>query len=184
MLVRLAVALAALLLVAAPASAAPQAATTGIVDIETVLSYQGSVAAGTGMVIGSGRILTNNHVIRGATAIRVVDVSTGRKYTATVAGYSVSADVAVLKVSGGSSLRKVTLGRSVGATVGASVTAVGNAGGTGGSPTISTGAITGLHKSIVATDEQGDAQRLTGLLETDAPIEPGDSGGALLDKSG
>src|SRR4051812_11803345 len=153
MLLRLALAVAALLVVAAPATAAPRAAGTGIVDIETVLGFQGNSAAGTGMVIGPGRILTNNHVIRGATAIRVVDVNTGRKYTATVAGYSVTSDVAVLKITGPSKLRTVSLGHSTTAAVGDNVTAVGNAGGAGGSPTISTGQITGVHKSIVATDE-------------------------------
>src|SRR5262245_21493160 len=175
---------AALLLVVAPAAAAP-ATSTGVVDIQTVLGYQGSTAAGTGMIVSSsGRVLTNNHVIRGATSIRVTDVSTGRRYTARVLGYSVSADVALLQLNGGSSLRTVIAGKSSSVSVGDRVTAVGNAGGTGGTPAVSTGRITGKNASIFATDEQGSVQRLTQLLVMNAPIQAGESGGPLLDGSG
>src|SRR4051812_2680942 len=70
---------------------------TGVVVIETQLGYQQASAAGTGMVLtSSGRILTNNHVIAGATTIRVVVPNTRRSYTARVVGYSTAADVAVL----------------------------------------------------------------------------------------
>jgi S1-C subfamily serine protease len=185
MLARLAATVAALLLVAAPAAAAPRAVTTGVVDIETVLGFQNSAAAGTGMILsGSGRVLTNNHVIRGATSIRVVDTSTGRRYSATVLGYSVSADVAVLKLSSASGLRTVSTGNSAKVAVGDSVTAVGNAGGAGGAPKVSSGRITDTNTSILATDEQGAVQRLRQLLEMNAPIQPGESGGPLLDRNG
>src|SRR4249920_824301 len=65
-------------------------ANVGIVDIYTTLGFQHGLAAGTGMIISrSGEVLTNNHVIAGATKFKVVDVTTHRKYTATVVGYSV-----------------------------------------------------------------------------------------------
>src|SRR3954468_9808319 len=80
----------------APAAIASQtrvpAATDAVVTIYTKLAYQGSAAAGTGIVIGSnGLVLTNNHVIRGATTLRVTDLGNGRTYTGTVLGYSVAA---------------------------------------------------------------------------------------------
>ena len=71
---------------------------SGVVVIETNLGYQGGQAAGTGMVLtSSGEILTNNHVIRGATDIKVVVPNTGQSYTAQVVGYDVSHDVALLR---------------------------------------------------------------------------------------
>ena len=83
---------------ASPAVAAPRAPAVdvkrGVVDVSTDLAYQGAAAAGTGIVLSSsGLVLTNNHVIRGATTVHVTDVSTGRTYPATVVGYSVSSDV-------------------------------------------------------------------------------------------
>lgn len=167
----------------APASAL-RTPTTGVVVIETDLGYQGGEAAGTGMVLtASGKVLTNNHVIRGATAVRVVVPSSGRTYAAKVVGYSVSSDVAVLQLSGASGLDTVTLGSSAGVSVGQSVTAVGNAGGTGTIVTAE-GSVTALDRTITASDDQGSAQRMTGLIQTDAELQPGDSGGPLLDASG
>ena len=157
---------------------------TGVVVVTTTLGYQGSGAAGTGIVLtSSGEVLTNNHVIKGATAIRVTDVSTGRTYTATVAGYSVSRDIALLKIANAHGLSTAAIGSSAGVRVGDRVTAVGNAGGSG-SLTVSTGALVRLHQSITVSDDQGGSTRLTDLLETSAELEPGDSGGPLLDSSG
>src|ERR1700752_380753 len=155
MLARLAATFAALLLAAAPAAAAPRPS-TGVVDIETVLRYQNSAAAGTGMIVTrSGHVLTNNHVIRGATAIRVINVNTGKRYTATVLGYSVTSDVALLKLNGASGLTTVSTANSAKVSVGDSVTAVGNAGGAGGAPAVSSGRITGVGRAILATHDQG-----------------------------
>jgi S1-C subfamily serine protease len=157
---------------------------TGVVVIETQLSYAGGEAAGTGMVLTrSGEILTNNHVIRGATTIRVVVPGTGRSYGAKVVGYDVSADIAVLRLSGASNLKTVSLGNSSTLRIGQSVHAVGNAGGTG-SLTKSAGQVTGLSRSITVNDESGGSARLAGLIETDAGLEPGDSGGPLFNASG
>ena len=105
---------------------------TGVVVIETNLGYQGGQAAGTGMVLtSSGEVLTNNHVIRGATDIRIRVPSTGRSYSAKVVGYSVSDDVAVLQASGASNLKTTPIGDSDSVDPGESVRALGNAGGTG-----------------------------------------------------
>lgn len=172
-----------------PAAAAAQAArsgktTTGIVNIFTKLGYQSASAAGTGIIVSpSGEVLTNNHVIRGATTIRVVDVATRHSYSATVVGYSVQADLAVLQLARASGLKTIPLGNSAKLKVGQPVTALGNAGGTGVT-SVSTGRITGLHRSIVAQDEQNGAERLTNLIETNAGVQPGDSGGPLVNAAG
>jgi S1-C subfamily serine protease len=159
---------------------------TGVVNITTGLAYENGAAAGTGMVItSSGRVLTNNHVIRGATTIRVTDPSTSRTYSASVVGYSVTGDVAVLQLKNATNLRTVTTGDSSRVRVGQAVTALGNAGGAGGAPARSTGKVTGLNRSITVSDSTGGARaRLTNLIRTDAALEPGDSGGPLFDSAG
>jgi S1-C subfamily serine protease len=129
-------------------------------------------------------VLTNNHVIRGATTIRVTVPSTGQSYPATVVGYSVTEDVAVLQVTGASHLRTVTLGRSATVKVGQTVLALGNAQGAGGPPKPARGKVTGVGSSIVASDGQGHSEQLIGLIRTNAALEPGDSGGPLLNASG
>src|SRR5206468_10490986 len=155
--------------------------TTGVVDIETNLAYQNAAAAGTGMVLtSSGEVLTNNHVIRGATTIRVTDPSTKRSYAATVVGYSVTSDVAVLQLTGASHRHTGTLGNSSNVKLNQRVTAVGNAGGVGGKPSSATGKVTGLGRTIVASDGQGLSAQLTGLIRINAVLQPGDSGGPLL----
>jgi S1-C subfamily serine protease len=164
-------------------AATTKSANSGIVVIETTLGYQGGQAAGTGMVLTpTGEVLTNNHVIAGATSIKVIVPSTGRSYTAQVAGYSVTSDTAVLKLQGASGLATVTTGDSSKLKRGQLVRATGNAGGTGRLTTVS-GHVTGLGRTITATDGQ-QSEQLTGLIETNTPIQPGDSGGPLLDASG
>jgi len=153
---------------------------SGVVVIETNLAYQGGAAAGTGMVLtSSGRVLTNNHVIRGATTIKVALPGTGRSYGATVVGYDVKDDVAVLQARGAPALKAVSLGNSARLAVGAAVVARGNAGGTG-SLTSAAGTVSGLNRTITVNDDQGGTETLRGLIETDAPIQPGDSGGPLF----
>ena len=105
-----------------------------IVDIVTTIDYGSGEAAGTGIVLTStGEVLTNNHVIDGATSIKVTDVGNGKTYTATVVGYDESADVAVLQLQGASGLKTASIATS-GVAVGESVVALGNAGGVGGTP--------------------------------------------------
>jgi S1-C subfamily serine protease len=151
----------------------------GVVVVNTSLAVGGG-AAGTGIVLtSSGEVLTNNHVIRGATAIRVTDVSAGRTYAATVAGYSVSKDVALLKLRDARGLETALIGNSATIKLGDRVTAIGNAGGTGALSTKS-GKLTGLRQAITVSDDEGSSSRLAGLIETSAPLRPGDSGGPLL----
>jgi S1-C subfamily serine protease len=158
-----------------------------LVDIVTTLGYQGASAAGTGIVLTSdGEVLTNNHVIRGATSIKVTDVGNGRTYTAKVVGYDASKDVAVIKLQNASGLTTANLGDSSSVQTGDAVTALGNAGGKGGTPSVATGAVTALNQSITASDEGSGAnsEQLSGLIETNADIQPGDSGGALVNSYG
>jgi hypothetical protein len=156
----------------------------GVVVIDTNLAYQGASAAGTGIVLtSSGKVLTNNHVINGATMIKAVLPGTGHSYTAKVVGYDKTADVAVLQLEHASSLKTLSVGDSSRLTVGSLVTAYGNAGGTG-SFTSATGRVTGLGKTITASDDQGRSAQLTGLIETNAGVVPGDSGGPALCRAG
>ena len=130
----------------------------GVVVIETNLGFQGGQAAGTGMVLtSSGEVLTNNHVIRGATEIRVKVPGTGRSYPAEVVGYSVSDDVAVIQASGASNLKTASRGDSEAVDVGESVQAVGNAGGTG-RLTTAAGTVTSVDRSITVNDDQGGSE--------------------------
>jgi S1-C subfamily serine protease len=157
---------------------------TGVVVVNTKLSYQDGAAAGTGIVLNSsGEVLTNNHVIRGATSVDVVVPGTMHHYSGKVVGYDVSADVAVIQLSGASNLKTASLGNSSTLRTGQAVKAVGNAGGTG-TLTSATGTITGLAKAITVSDDQGGTEQLTGLIETNAALQPGDSGGPLLSSSG
>ena len=158
----------------------------GVVDINTVLGFQHGSAAGTGMVLtASGEILTNNHVVVGATKITATVVETGRTYTAKVVGTDPGDDVAVLQLEGASGLHTITTATAAVVAAGDAVVAVGNAGGKGGTPTAVGGVVLALGQSITATDENGaNAERLTDLIEIDAPIESGDSGGPLANRSG
>jgi S1-C subfamily serine protease len=136
------------------------------------------------VLTGNGEILTNNHVVEGATKITVTVVSTGRSYSATVVGTDATDDVAVLQLSGASGLSTATLDDDILA-VGDAVTAVGNAGGTGGTPTASPGTVIALDQTITAGDENGgDSEQLTGMIQVDADIQAGDSGGPLYDSEG
>ncbi len=158
----------------------------GLVDIVSTLGYQGAEAAGTGMVVtSSGEVLTNNHVIDGATSIKVTDIGNGRTYTATVVGYNKTDDVAVLQLQGASGLTTVSFGNSSDVTTGDAVVALGNAGGKGGTPSVAAGTITGLNQAITASDESsGTSENLTGMFETNADIQAGDSGGSLVNAYG
>jgi S1-C subfamily serine protease len=163
---------------------ATSAEEVGVVDITTVLDFGQGAAAGTGVVLTStGEILTNNHVIEGATRIRVTVPSTRTSYTASVVGTDPTDDIAVLRLSGASGLATARLATDTQAgqvRVGDAVTAVGNAGGTGGTPTAASGTVVALGRDITASDETGaDPERLTGLIEVNAAVQAGDSGGPL-----
>ncbi|HLX21524.1 MAG TPA: trypsin-like peptidase domain-containing protein [Gaiellaceae bacterium] len=157
---------------------------TGIVLVKTNLAYENASAAGTGMVLTSnGEVLTNNHVIRGATTIKVVVPATKKTYTATVVGYDATDDVSVLQLQHASGLATISLGSSSALKVGQAVTAIGNAGGTG-VLTTARGSITALAQNITVSDDQGGTESLAGLVQTNANLQPGDSGGPLLNSAG
>ncbi len=157
-----------------------------LVDINLTLDDQSAEAAATGIVLSpSGLVLTNNHVVNGATTIRATDLGNGRTYTATVLGYDVSRDVALIQLQGASGLRTAQLGDSSAAAVGQAVVAIGNAGGLGGTPRAANGSVVALNQSIAASDSlDGTSEQLAGLIQTDANIQPGDSGGPLVDTAG
>jgi S1-C subfamily serine protease len=158
----------------------------GLVDVISTLGYQHGTAEGTGMVLTSdGEVLTNNHVVAGATSIEVRDVGNGRTYSARVVGYSDSDDVAVLQLSSASGLSTVKLGNSSSVRVGQQVVAIGNAEGKDGTPSVVTGTVTQLGAAITASDDtSGNSEQLTDMIQSNAGIEPGDSGGPLLNASG
>jgi S1-C subfamily serine protease len=160
----------------------------GLVDIVTQIGIQGQggEAAGTGQVLNSsGLVLTNNHVIDGATSIRATDIGNGQTYTAKVVGYAQHKDIAVIQLQGASGLQTVKMGNSSSVTSGLKVVALGNALGKGGTPSVAVGHITGLNASITASDAgAGTSEHLTGLIHHNAPIQPGDSGGPLVNTAG
>jgi S1-C subfamily serine protease len=158
----------------------------GLADVDTVLSYESERAAGTGVVLTSnGLVLTNNHVVDGATSITVTDIGNARTYKARVVGYDRSRDIAVIKLEGASGLKVASLGNSSNTYLGEEIVGIGNAGGAGGTPSVAGGTVTGLHQAITATEEDGgNSENLTNLIETDADIVAGDSGGPLVNAKG
>jgi S1-C subfamily serine protease len=133
----------------------------------------------------NGLVLTNNHVINGTTGLTAKVVSTGQQYSATWLGYDKGSDVAVIKLDGASNLPTVPLGDSSTVKVGDGVVGMGNANGTGKISYVA-GTITNLNQTIRASDDgSGEAaERLTGMLQTNADIIPGDSGGPLVSTDG
>ena len=153
--------------------------------INVTFTYQGAAGAGTGIVLTSdGEVLTNNHVIDGATSISVTDLGNGKTYSASVVGYSKTNDIAVLQLDNASGLATATIADSSKVQVGDPVVGIGNAGGTG-SATASGGSVTNLNQTITVSDElYGTTATLSGLIETNANIQSGDSGGSLVNADG
>ncbi len=160
---------------ASEVSSIAQKVDPGLVDVNSTFSYQSAEGAGTGIVLTStGEILTNNHVIDGATSISVTDLGNGKTYTATVVGYDNSQDIAVLQLQGATGLTTADIGNSSSAAVGQAVVGIGNAGGTGGTPSTAGGSLTALNQSITASNDlDGTNEQLSGLLETNADIQAG-----------
>jgi S1-C subfamily serine protease len=150
-------------------------------------SSRGAVyqAAGTGMIVSKdGYILTNKHVVEGARAVTVIS-STGTTYKdVAVVGTDPLNDIAFLKIPNASNLPAVELGDSKTVRVGQQVVAIGNALGQYNN-TVTSGIISGLGRPVQAGDEQGKAvENLSDLLQTDAAINTGNSGGPLLNLQG
>ncbi len=172
----------------APSNAAAIAAKVNgaLVDINSSFGYESGAGAGTGIVLtANGEVLTNNHVIDGATKVTATDIGNGKTYTATVVGYDPSHDIAILQLQGASGLQSAQLGDSSKLKVGEPIVALGNAGGAGGTPSFAAGSITSIATAITASDEIGGmSERLSNLIQTNADIQPGDSGGPLVNSQG
>ena len=133
---------------------------------------------GSGVVIyKNGLIITNNHVIDGATKVQV-SLKDGRNYIGEVVGADEATDVAVIKVEA-NDLPAATLGDSEALKVGQFALAIGNALGLPGGPTVSLGVISAMGRPLPGADFIFE-----GLLQTDAAVNPGNSGGPLADLNG
>lgn len=138
-----------------------------------------SEGAGTGIILNNdGHVLTNAHVVQGATEIKVV-LSDGREFDGRVIGRDTATDLAVLEVKA-DNLTPAPLGDSDSLHVGDTVIAVGHALALPGGPTVTEGIVSALERSI----REPNGAVLENLIQTDAAINPGNSGGALLDGQG
>ncbi len=158
----------------------------GLVIINTTLQYNSEQAGGTGMVINpDGLVLTNNHVIEDSTSITATDVANGHSYQAKVVGYDVTGDIALIQLQGASGLRTVPLGNSSDIKTGDSVVAMGNANGQD-AIVPAAGQVTALNQTITAGDPGGSItqETLHGMIQTNADIISGDSGGAVANSAG
>jgi S1-C subfamily serine protease len=169
-------------------SAVARVAPSVVTITSTVSSGQGRRAVnGTGVGSGivytsSGYILTNAHVVEGATSIKVA-LSDGRTFPATVVKSDANADIAVIKIDA-TGLTAASIGTSSGLQVGQTVIAIGSPLGDY-TESVTTGVLSGTGRTITVADElTGQPRTLSNLLQTDAAINPGNSGGPLLDISG
>ncbi len=131
---------------------------------------------GTGVIISAdGEVLTNAHVVEGATTIRVTLTGETQSRAATLVGADSGNDIALLRITSASDLPTADLGQSATVKVGDDVVAVGNALGLRGDPTVTRGIVSALNRSL---------DTLTGMIQTDAAINPGNSGGPLANNRG
>jgi S1-C subfamily serine protease len=156
----------------------------GVVSIRTQAARQGrffpSSGAGTGVVLTpDGEVLTNAHVVAGATTIEVRIAGEENFRQADLVGAIASEDVALLKIRNASGLKTVELGKSSELKVGDDVIAIGNALDLDGGLTVTEGIVSALNRSISDVNES-----LDGLIQTDAAINPGNSGGPLVNADG
>ena len=145
-----------------------------------------SGGAGTGIVLTSdGDLLTNAHVVSGATSIKVTLGNDTQSHNASVIGVDATHDLALVKITGVSNLQTAQLGNSADLKVGDSVIAIGNALNLQGGMTVTEGIVSALNRSIDAgSDGGGRGESLSGLIQTDAAINPGNSGGPLVNAAG
>jgi S1-C subfamily serine protease len=155
-----------------------------VVDINTTLAYQNGSAAGTGMIISpSGEVLTNNHVIEGASKITVQIAGKGPSYPTQILGFDKTDDIALLQMEGASDLKTVELSDSTRVAVGDPVVAIGNALNLPGPPSVAPGSVTAVNQAIQVGGSDGTTENLSGLIQTDAQLQQGDSGGPLVNAS-
>lgn len=185
-------------------SGVAKAVSPSIVEIKAT-SNAGS-ATGSGVIITSdGDIITNNHVVAGASQVKVA-TSDGKEYTAKVVGTDSGKDLALIKLVGASGLKTATLGNSSGVQVGDQVVAIGSPEGLTG--TVTSGIVSALNRDVTVSTDEGQQQQQGGggwpfefggqqfngdtgsstttykAIQTDASLNPGNSGGALIDMNG
>ncbi|OJV24920.1 MAG: hypothetical protein BGO26_20795 [Actinobacteria bacterium 69-20] len=169
----------------APAGSVQQVAAKVLPSVVSVVAVAGnSQSEGSGIVLtSSGLILTNEHVIDGASKL-TVQFNDGTTANATVVGADPTDDLAVIKVSGMSGLTPATLGSSSNLQVGQQVVAVGSP--LGLSATVTTGIVSALNRPVRTSQAQSEQAQGTVLnaIQTDAAINPGNSGGPLVDMNG
>lgn len=177
----------------APALAAPLDATAvvaqvepGLVQITTLVDFQGVIGNGAGIVLTpDGMVLTNHHVVSGANNIRALSMGTGQTFEADILGYDRASDIALLQLRGATGLPVAPLGDSNTVAVGEPVITLGNANGSGNPMTHESGVITDLNRSIAAEDElTGSKNEMGGLIQSSTNLRSGDSGGALANSAG
>jgi S1-C subfamily serine protease len=158
--------------------------TRGIVDITANLG-SGHLSMGTGIVLSSdGLVLTNYHVIAHSEQLSVDDLADGNTYRATVIGADTTHDIALIRMRHASRLHTAELGDSDTVHTGDIVASIGNAYGLG-RPTVGIGPVTHLHRRIASTtDADSDAPALTGLIQARSNIQPGESGGPMVNQRG
>ena len=138
-------------------------------------------AAGSGMILTpDGEVLTNNHVVEGATSVSVTLFGQTNALPSHVLGTDPSDDLALIQIDHASNLPTVTLGDSSQTRVGDTVLAIGNALALAGGPTVTEGIVSAEDRSLSAENDNGQTENLTGLIQTDAAINPGNSGGPLV----
>lgn len=145
---------------------------------QSYFGVQTGTSSGSGIIISAdGNIMTNYHVISGGTNIKV-KLNTGNEYDATVIGGDEKTDVAVIKIKANEELHVAALGNSDEVEVGSKAVAIGNPLASELFGTVTQGVISGVNRTITV------GQREMNLIQTDAAISPGNSGGALINKYG
>ncbi len=147
------------------------------------VQMQGGEAEGSGVIIeADGHVVTNNHVVSGATAVQVT-LSDGRLFKAKVVGTDPTTDLAVIELADApKDLTVASLGDSNDVSVGESVLAVGNP--LGLANTATTGIVSALNRPVSASGEEGGTNVVTNAIQIDAAVNPGNSGGPLFDAQG
>ncbi|WP_053133337.1 S1C family serine protease [Streptomyces ambofaciens] len=186
------------------------AVSPSIVEISATSNAGSSTGSGV-IITGDGEIITNNHVVSGASSVKVT-TSDGKRYTARVVGTDSSKDLALIKLEDASGLKAATLGDSDGVGVGDQVVAIGSPEGLTG--TVTSGIVSALDRDVTVSTDEGQQQQQqqqgqgqgggwpfefggqefngdTGsstttykAIQTDASLNPGNSGGALIDMNG
>jgi S1-C subfamily serine protease len=153
------------------------------IDSHAVQSSGGDFveAAGTGMILTStGEVLTNNHVVTGASSVTATLFGQTKSLPAHVIGTDPSRDLALVQIDNVNNLPTVSLGNSGQTQVGDDVLAIGNALALSGGPSVTQGIVSAENRSLSTQDDNGKTENLSGLLQTDAAINPGNSGGPLV----